>query len=275
MIHVVSPPGCYGSYLMQCIYLYSDLGNKTNKPKLKIDQITGSSHKMARESDLKLFLNCFHLTNKVIPCKSDYNDFIVILPNPNNCLDYANNQFVKQYYSNIPEFIKSHESSDIIEYKLKKFWNYSGVLDNSVPKWIIREFISLWLEDSWNFGYNRSFYKKFPSNIKIETEQLFDSKDSIIVDTIAKINLNLTASINEIKQQTNYWIKYQKFHNIQSKCDSWIESVLSNTYQKNPCLTILDEAYVQMVLRKMDYEIKCENLLIFPKSSLKMADLIY
>lgn len=273
MIHVVYPQGCYGSYLMQCIYIYSDLGNKTTKPKLKINNKTGSSHQI-RESDIvKKYFEFYHLTD-VIPYKTRYKNSIVVLPSSNNLLDYMDNQYLKRENGNIIDWIKTQESENIIKNKLSKFWNYSGYLNNC-PNWIFREYISFFIKDSWSFGYDRNFYEKFPSDIKIETNQLFDVSNSAVIDIIHNLGLSLVCDFDEIKESTKYWIGTQKFHNIQNKCDSWINSIISNSYQKNPCLTIIDEAYVQMELRKMGYEIRCDGLIEFPESSLDMHKLVY
>ena len=59
-IHVTWPPGCYGSYVMQSIYAYSNLGATS---KIVIDP-TGSSHSF-RDSDeqYKYFTNDHALSN--------------------------------------------------------------------------------------------------------------------------------------------------------------------------------------------------------------------
>lgn len=273
MIHVIYPQGCYGLYLIQCIYIYSNLGNTKDNPQLKISEKTGSSHEASRSSKIKKYFDFFHLTDTV-PYKSKYTNSIVILPDSNHLLDYMDNQFLKQINGDIIDFIKNHEEVDKIDYKLKKFWNYKGAIDYNIPRWILREFISYWMVDSWNFSYDRNLYENFPSDFKLEVNKLFEPKNSAVIEVIQNLGLTLICSPEAIEEQTEYWIKCQKFHNIQKKCDTWIQHILSKTYQKNPCLTIIDEAYIQMKFRKLGYEIKCQELNVFPVCSLTMSELV-
>ena len=43
----------------------------------------------------------------------------------------------------------------------------------------------------------------------------------------------------------------------------------------SPCVTILDEAYVQDRLRKHGYLIRCYGLNTFPKTSAELRELLY
>ena len=79
MIHVTWPPGCYGTYVMQSIYAYSNLGNGAE---IKIES-TGSSHGF----NAKTYFRFDHL------CESTAD--VIVAPSAEHQLDYMNNQLVK------------------------------------------------------------------------------------------------------------------------------------------------------------------------------------
>ena len=91
MIKVYFPPGCYGTYLSQCVYSYTNL---------RVEQFedfafseTGNSHQHRYNNHTKSVINCGHIEtlefDKTV-------DTVVVLPHNDHMLDYFNNQFVKR-----------------------------------------------------------------------------------------------------------------------------------------------------------------------------------
>ena len=63
---------------------------------------------------------------------------------------------------------------------------------------------------------------------------------------------------------------------MQNRCDNWIGEILNtNKDTVNPCLSIIDESYIQYRLRIHGYEIRCFGLNNFPKTSNKLRLLLY
>ena len=85
----------------------------------------------------------------------------------------------------------------------------------------------------------------------------------------------MVADTATMKNNQSKWIVQQRYHNSQYRCDKWIKDVIANNETDSPCQTILDEAYVQHCLRKQGYEIRCDGLDNFPKSSSELKELIY
>lgn len=272
-INIVYPRGCYGTYLAQCLYLYSNLNNKKSIA-LTINYETGSSHDF-NEDIIEKHFHRMHLTDLVPFSDYLFNESIVILPDKNNQLDYIDNQFIKRESADIIKFIKMRIELDVIYTKLKENWNLTHAFDGSVPKWILREFISLWLRDSLNLSYNRDLYISFPAKTYVNINDFFDSTSTIHTEIIKSLGLQLIAKEKNIKENTLNWANQQKFHNIQSRCEEWIQSVIFEKENiKNPCLTLIDEAYIQMRLREQGYEIKCDGLNYLPSNSEKMSKLL-
>lgn len=253
-IHVTWPPGCYGSYVMQSVYAYSNLGATS---KIVIDP-TGSSHSF-RDSDeqCKYFTNDHALSND-----SD----IIIGAVSGHELDYLSNHFAKQYSKEkIKIFL--HELFPDFELQVSKQWHNN-------EDWALREWISFWLPDILAAAYQPN------TNADITTDQLFNKNNDIFVKEITrlikKLGLSIDVDINTIKTNHAEWQKKQQHHNMQYRCDNWIGEILNtNKDTVNPCLSIIDEAYVQYRLRMHGYEIRCFGLNNFPTTSIEFKLLLY
>jgi len=252
-IHVTWPPGCYGSYVMQSVYAYSNLGATS---KIVIDP-TGSSHSFRESAEQYKYFIMDHLL-------SDNSD-IIIGPVQGQELDYFVNQFVKQEQSNVLRYLT--ELFPDFKFQISEQWN-------NTDDWAIREWISFWILDVFAAAYTNN------TNADLTTDQLFDTnKDTfpeLLIRLIKKLGLSVNADIDIIKTNHANWQKQQQYHNLQKRCDKWISEII-NTKENtlSPCITILDEAYVQNRLRSHGYEIRCFELNTFPKTSTELRLLLY
>ena len=129
MIYVTWPPGCYGYYVMQSIFAYSNLSDGYQ---IKIES-TGSSHGFRKG-------NNFRKDHKM-----EQSADIIIEPVQGHWLDYLNNQLLKAHKGDL---IKNVETI-FPDYKqsLTGYWE-----DINAP-WAMREWISLWLYDVMSVAY--------------------------------------------------------------------------------------------------------------------------
>tara|TARA_R110001592_G_scaffold20761_9_gene83918 strand:- start:6197 stop:6937 length:741 start_codon:yes stop_codon:yes gene_type:complete len=232
---------------MQSIYAYSNLSTHTDI----IINPNGSSHDARDSKERKKHFTFDHLL-------SEHSD-IIISPVKGHELDYFVNQFVKADQGNIQQFLKNIFPD--------KHWN-------DEEDWAIREWISFWISDLLATGY------KYNTNSDITTDSLFDDNEDVfphaIIGCIKKLGLSVNDDVNTIKTNHAVWKKQQQYHNLQKRCDKWIDDIV--TTGKNitsPCLTIVDEAYVQNCLRSLGYEIRCFKLNNFPKTSDELRLLLY
>jgi len=190
MIHITWPLGCYGSYVMQSIYAYSNLGNTSE---LTINS-TGSSHDFRSSAEQKKYFVYSH--------NSDINADVCIQSLESRRLDYMNNQLVKQ------------ENNDIVASIQKSFPEFKEKLaswpDNSV--WALREWISFWLMDNMISAYQPALHAH------ITTDDLFDTDKNVFPDLINRLGLTVTADDATMKLNHQQWIAQQYYHNSQHMC---------------------------------------------------------
>ena len=249
MIHVTWKPGTYGSYVMQSIYVYSNLSNGAE---LKIES-TGSSHGFRDGQEWKKYFIQDHECSETAD--------VCIQGNSEHGLDYLNNQLVKQEQNNILRSINHFP----IEFRdnLKTSW------PDTTTTWAMREWISFWIVDNIKAAYPHMPHARITAN------DLFNTNKNVFVDLINRLGLTVTADNATMKANQQQWIEKQIYHNSQHQCNTWLLDILEDRNTKSPCQTILDEAYVQHCLREQGYEIRCDGLNMFPTNSKDLRELIY
>lgn len=252
-IHITWPPGCYGSYIMQSIYAYSNL---SSGHKFIIDQ-TGSSHTFRSSKAKKKYFVSDH-------SMSDNVD-IIINSAAGHELDYFVNQFIKQQFNNVPAYLTSLFPD--FKFQISHQWG-------NTEDWAIREWISFWISDCLATAYTNNI------NADLTADSFFDENENTfpqaIIKCIKKLGLTVNADIDIIKTNHANWQKQQQCHNLQKRCDKWISEIIyTKENTPSPCITILDEAYVQNGLRQHGYEIRCFELNDFPKNSTELRQLLY
>lgn len=271
MIKILFPPGCYGTYFSRCLYSYTSLssGNATN---FDFDT-TGSSHEFRKNQLTNSLIWRGHLNTFV--SKSE-DKIITILPDSNHCLDYYNNQFIKQEKGALISFLQSQIGEVEIKNKLLQHWNYQSNTLKQIPTWILREWFSFWIEHCWNVGYSIDSYKQIPSDLQISTQDIFENIFEKLTECAIIIGKKLRINSETILFNHSQFVKHQQFHNAQIKCQHWVDQILHDEVEyPTPCITIFDESYVQYLLRKQNFEIQCDQLDKFPLSSLEMKKIIY
>lgn len=271
MIKILFPPGCYGHYVTNCLYHYTNLNTESSA--LEFDE-AGSSHGIRTKTDI---IECGHYKSPGCKFVFSANDTLVtILPVSNRCLDYYNNQFVKQNNSAIVEYILTQCTDQEVETKLSVQWNYQRGLNETTPRWILREWFSFWITKCWEDGYNRHRYTEVPAVYQFDTDELFKNFVSIFYAVSERLDLKVQVNKEHIKTNHELFQKKQRFHNSQQRCEEWLYNVInSNADIASPCQTIFDESFVQYLLRCNGYEIKCDGLNVFPTSGSKLRERLY
>jgi len=264
MLVVGFAPGCYGTYVLSSLCIHTSLITET----IEFDfDNNGSSH-CFREFYRK------HSNNiKLIHTKADLEDtplnadIIVIRPNQNHILDYINNQYIKNNFSLNGIFSKIFPNAND---KMCIGWNYDDV--NKAPTWVLREFISF---NICSIIKNYTNINKLNNLCAFDANNIFDDFITLFYDIARLLKVNVTTPLIDIKKTHNKFISLQTQHNIQKKCNTWVNDILSNKPTNSPCTTIFDEAYVQSQLRNAGYELKCNELDTFPKTSSNISKLLY
>jgi hypothetical protein len=273
MIKVCFPPGCYGSYLTRCIVNYTELN--TNQVDNFDFDASGSSHIIGSNSATKL-VYIGHLHQNPLRTFELPDSIITILPDKNHGLDYFNNQFVKQELGELVTYTLKHFPIEEINNKLTNHWHYSGQFDKNVPRWILREFVSMWITDTIASGYSFDAYNEVPAVLQITTQHIFTDYLKTIQMVSDALQLKLTVDNDTILKNHSKFLNAQRFHNSQLNCEEWVMDTI-NGADNLPCpsQTIFDESYIQYYFRLHGYEIQCNGLNDFPNTTTKMNKVIY
>jgi hypothetical protein len=270
MIKVYFPPGCYGTYVARCIYNYTNLRNEP------FNEFTfsnnGDSHQHRDNLVSKLSIKQGHIET----LDSHQDDVIVsILPCKSNRLDYHNNQFFKHQHGKLIEFISARLSPEVAQDKLKTQWNYHGKFDKTVPKWIMREWCSFWINDVLTVSYNPTPYQELNSVAQLTTRDIFENYIERLTEIVAKLELTFTVSLDIIHQQHENFLSAQKFHNSQIRCEQYVQDLLDGHSTDIVLYSIFDEAYIQHLLRLNNLELRCDGLDLFPVTTQQLRNLTY
>ena len=273
MIKILFSPGCYGTYLARSLYYYTELSNSLSTSQLEFDS-SGSSHDFRKNKSAQEVI--WHGHPDAPSWSIDDNDLtVIILPKKQHYLDYYNNQFHKQENQQLVKFILPQLSITDINDKLNTGWNYNKPFDIDVPRWILREFFSMWITDCFADGYSAKQYNNIPNQLTIDTQDIILNFNNTIDIICQKIGLTKTSTSELINQNHKTFLMSQHYLNSQINCEKWVKSVIAKQNMPTPCQTIFDEAYIQHYFKTLGYEIKCNELNVFPNNAIEMHSLIY
>jgi|688.fasta_scaffold76856_5 hypothetical protein len=271
MINVIFPPGCYGTYVARCIYNY------TNLRKEPYGEFTfnndGNSHQHWDNLLAKSTITQVHI--ETFKSAKDDDIIVSILPCTSHRLDYVNNQFVKQQHRKLIKYISLLLEPADIEYKLATHWNYHGKFDETVPRWIMREWCSFWINDLLEASYNPIRYQELNSVAQLTTQDIFENYIERLTEIVSKLELTFTIDLSIIHQQHVKFLSLQKLHNSQLRCEQYVHNLLDGNNNEITVYSIFDEAYIQHLLRLNNLELQCNGLDLFPTTTQQLRNLTY
>jgi len=270
MIKVYFPPGCYGTYVTRCIYNYTNLRNEPFVEFTFGD--TGDSHQHWNNKNAVLDIQQGHIETL---CLNKDDLVISIVPCAAHRLDYYNNQFYKQQHGQLIDYILKHISQQDADHKLATQWNYNGKFDRTVPRWIIREWCSFWINDVLETAYDKKRYQALDSVAQFTTQDIFENYTELLIENISKLGLTITVNLDIICKQHEKFLSVQKFHNSQTQCEQCVNDLLIGNNNQITPYSIFDEAYIQHLLRCNGLEIQCNGLDIFPTTTQQLKNLTY
>lgn len=270
MIKVIYARGCYGTYIARCLYHYSNLRQGAFEP-LSFDQF-GSSHVHRKNHHARNVILDQHLESFKI---QDYDRLVVLLPSQDNLLDYIDNHLVKQANNDWLAYVCDQFGRSHIQTTLKTQWSVDPPLE-SVPRWIMREWCSFWLQDLWSQSYDHKAYTSIASVVTKDVEQVIDDYWNHLQMIFAKLDLTLTVDPVIIRATHETFLGLQRFRGMQNQCRLWTRAVIQGIEDRPcPAQTMFDEAYIQVLLRHHGYHLKCDQLDQFPQTSTQMKRFVY
>lgn len=270
MIRVCFPPGCYGTYIARCIYNYTNL---RVEPFIEFTfGDNGNSHQYRYNSNAKSQIQEGHLGQHLW---NDNDVIVAVLPCTSHRLDYVNNQFLKQQHRKLIKYISLLLEPADIEYKLATHWNYHGKFDKTVPRWIMREWCSFWINDLLEASYNPIRYQELNSVAQLTTQDIFENYIERLAEIVSKLGLTFTIDLSIIHQQHENFLSLQKLHNSQLRCEQYVQYLLDGNNDEITVYSIFDEAYIQHLLRLNNLELQCNGLDLFPTTTQQLRNLTY
>lgn len=296
-IGIICGPGCYGTFVQWCLEYFTD--PEFNGPDMPFTD-SGSAHihqgvKILKNEDpyqdfqkkrytAKTFLvdakrpnGIAHSHLWLLETQDHNKDFnkekqildilfdkkIVVLPTENTLLLTINNIISKMPIDRHPWPIPEDISK----------WNVKN--PNNIDRWIIREWASLNVRNSarsWCGLLHVNELKEFSHIITVD--DLFTNFKETLNSMINYIGKKL---IQEDKIDIVYekWRKLQIHYGEDDRVERIVRSVLEATDIGWNDLTLMEEAWIQMLLRDAGYELKCDGLNIFPTNSKQLRELIY
>jgi len=270
MIKICFPPGCYGTYLSRCLYNYTNL-RKGAMSSFSFDD-NGSSHQHRDNLYARTVIQAGHLGTLSI---EDNDCTVVVLPCADHSLDYYNNQFFKQQNGQLINYVLGHLSQEEAEYKLNTHWGYKGKFDNTVPRWIMREWCSFWIENVLDVSYNITEYSKIKSVAQLSTQDIFENFTETLSKLATALELEIIVSADIIYNQHLEFLSAQRWHNSQFRCHQYLQDLHNGIDTVMTISSIFDEAYMQYRLRQSNLEIQCNGLNEFPFTTKQLKLLTY
>ena len=145
-----------------------------------------------------------------------------------------------------------------------------------VPTWQLREMLSY--RHGSDIYRTREYWQSVAAinNINIAVVDLVSDFSNTLKTLLPKLGLHMLRQ-DELPEIETEWLSRQKFTKVDSLCQHIVESVVQDKpYQWDAKeLTVIDEAYVQYLLRQQGIEIRCFELDNFPCDSVQLQTLIY
>lgn len=287
---IVFPGGAYGTYLHWC------LDTLTSKDTIyKPFTENGSSHGFRGKHLIDMQgwnnfvlspIDCkfvrFHpkstkkesLTKNLDQICDQALNVIHLYPDHESVLLTINNMFTK-IWNNWFDHEFSTELDPLIIYKN---WPVdSEVPVSQLPRWVLREFLSMYLMPAWNDQVEWGHLSKWKrSNCCVVTvTDLLTQFESTLIRIQKFCQLEYHRSIKDLLIHHQANIKLQKFLTQDRTCRAIVNSIIeSKAYVWDP-LPLPSEAWVQWELRNRGFEIRCHELDTFPTNSIQLKELLY
>jgi len=279
VVPIIFPPGYFGHYLYWVLNNCTELGNHLF-PELPFKK-SGSSHLMniGSEPSWKEYidsnqfnkLSMIHQSTTIDENTETLDDVNIlsnsvkqcIVINPNDNFYIASTDM--EYEKTKPEYSAKMMVSPLVRQDIN--WETAHIFE-------IREFLSYKLFHIINFS-NSNQYNNNVFSIEI-VELLYDF-EKVFNNLLIFLNTNSSEKIETIIKNHNSMLCLQ--HHLTKDTD--IKYFLNCFEQNIDCdipkkLTVIDEAYIQKYLRdKLNLEIKCHNLEVFPQSTTELHKIIY
>ena len=254
-------PGSYGNFISWVVYSFSTLNSRSTL----VSPFEGSSAHAYRNSIGRQIVTASHTVLDDL-----YQNYILVEHSESKSINYIDNQFQKQFASNIEDYLKTIFPEVYI--KLTNQWSEHHSL------WELRELLSFYLHDMFIQTVQQN-KKNIQSVSKyncytINPEQFISNIEFELMHLLDYFELSANNHIKDLDRYASEYIKRQDNFNKDDKISQFVEqAMLGNNYEfLNQ--TLFDQAWIQTQLRLHHYDIQCYNLNEFPLNSFNLTKLL-
>lgn len=283
-------PGTYGTYLEWCLTTlsttdaieapFSEFGGSHNFPPLAFSGVDSWNEYL--ESSAELPFARLHVKSKqgqdlydlLSVISTQCSSIVYLYSTDDTVLLTINNLFYKVYNNWTKQILTTELDPDVIY----KNWPVSSNCPlESLPTWVEREFLSLYLMPAWldQVEFGRPNFPKLPNLLKISIDNLLYNFEDTVSSIQQFCNLQFNRPVSDIIPYHKQNLKLQQFLNQDAVCQQVIKSIKNNIEYQWSKLTIVSEAWIQWQLRNLGFEIQCHGLDIFPTNSVHLKELLY
>lgn len=289
-IPIVFPGGAYGTYLHWCLDTLT-----SNGPISKPFTNKGSSHIFRQGhlgsmqgwnnfvSDLSTdrFVR-FHpkttrnesLSKNLDQICNQATNVIYLYPDHESVLLTINNMFTKIW----DNWFDHEFSAGLDPLVIYKNWPVnSEVPVSQLPRWVLREFLSMYLMPAWNdqVEWEHLLHWKRDNCCVVTVTDLL-TRFEFTLGRIQKFcQLEYQKNISDLLEYHQINLELQKFLTQDSTCRAIVDSIIGSKLHTWDPLPLPSEAWVQWQLRNLGYEIQCNSLDTFPTNSVQLKELLY
>lgn len=204
---------------------------------------------------------------------------ILIYPSPNHRLLVINNFYSKVWENWFEEGELAEETEEKKTFIDNLYSNWDippNTLFVNIPRWIQREFISLYLFIAWNCHYEWNLLDHYshPKLHVITTHDFLYNFEKTIKNVSQFADIE-TDNIDNMQIVHNKMMSLQQHLDSDDICNNIINNFTNDTDYKFGKLSVIDEAWIQCELRNIGIEIQCNNLNVFPSTVFDLKKITY
>ena len=170
---------------------------------------------------------------------------------------------------------KLNRTQDFIEGTISRNKDAFGA-QLPVPRWQLREMISF--EHSAMLHQTAEFYQPISHHkaINVAITDLINHFQPTLIGLFENLELPMMYQ-DQLDRIEEEWMANESFTKIDQLCHNIVTAVLEehNISWQPHQLTLIDEAYVQCLLRNKNFEIRCYGVDMFPTNSVQLRELLY
>lgn len=151
---------------------------------------------------------------------------------------------------------------------------------SDVPRWIVREFLSLQLFPSWLdlIGKTVQDFENLPSNVHvIDMENLLSNILSVLQNATSETGLTFDYDLFHTKVANIHkeMLSKQRYLDISSDIRAIVDYAIRGSEMTIHPQSLVSESLIQYYLREEGYEMRCFDLDNFPTNTVQLNELIY